>query len=197
LQAPADCKYLIDKPDGLVQAMFFSGGSLYVLPFYLNGAFAIDAGSGGVSGLPAFQAECEIGAPPVLFDKYSAAWQYGTTLYALGCRSRTLTVYDTMSDTAQTVAIAAGANRIPTHDLRKDAKYCDAPEDFLYAESGAVDTEAFVAIATNYVDTEFLKKQSEVSKKANRIHAQSAGSSIYEDCKDLVWGAPIDLRKRG
>jgi hypothetical protein len=188
LQTPQECAYLQGKPDGLVQRMFFSGGRLYVLPLYMDRAFAIDTRGGVVTDLPAFRAECEIDAPPVLFDKYSAAWQYDDTIYALGCRSLTLTVYDTVSDNVQNVAIAAGTSRAQTSILVKDAEYCNAPEDFIYLESGVLGTEEFVDIATNFVDAEFRRKQAEVSKGANGIDARSAGDSIYAYCKDSVLG---------
>jgi hypothetical protein len=189
LQAPADCAYLAGKPDGLVQKMIFSNGRLCVLPLYMDRAFAIDTGDGGVSDLPAFRAECEIDAPPVLFDKYSGAWQSGDAIYALGCRSRRLTVYDTASGAVRSVAIAAGLSRIPIRALMKDAGGCVSPGDFIYAENEIVGAEEFVTIVTNPVDAECCGKQAELSREANGVATQSAGDAIYAHCRDLALGA--------
>jgi hypothetical protein len=182
-----DCFDVIDKV-GMAMSLkpIYCAGYIYIIPHCMNRSIRLHTVTYDINPAPAFGAECETDAPPALFDKYSAAWQYDNTIYALGGRSRMLTVYNTASGSAETVAITAGARRIPTSALTKNPDFCSSPEDFIYSESGAVGAEEFVDIATNFTDADFMKKQAGVSKEANMIDARNAGNSIYSHCKNLV-----------
>jgi hypothetical protein len=176
------------KDIGTTKHLLYASGYVNLVPNGLNSAYRINVKNSGFGVWDALRPECESESAPELYDKFNAVWQNRDTIYALGSRSRRLTVYDTVSDSVRIVAITAGTNRIPVSALMKDADFCDSPEDFIYSEGWAVGTEEFIDIATNFIDAEFRKKQANVSKEANMINTQNAGNSIYGYCKDLALG---------
>jgi hypothetical protein len=174
------------KDIGTSKKLIYAGGYVYIVPNYLNGAYKVEVNSGEVSAWDALLPECESEAEPMLFDKFSAEWQNGGAIYALGSRSWALYVIDTRTGESSRAGI--------TGDLRcaRAAAYRRSPErreragDCLYAETPFLDAETLAEMIVNAPDDGSAKRQSELAAKEYMTGEHGSGAAIYEHCKSFL-----------
>jgi hypothetical protein len=190
-----ECARFADKLD-IVFRILYCAGHVYVIPCHMDRALRIDLATNAVSGLSALQPECQCGEPPVVFDKFNAAWKWGNTIYALGGRSHKLYISNAAKGENRVAEIRGDISRAGAIAFRHDAKRCERPEDSIYADGELFDLGAFLETVAGPPDDAMNLKQSESAIEKYAMGKREAGVAIYAHCRDLLMGSSDSRARR-